>query len=95
VRAVQNATGFYYTATKGTDSHKLEELQDKIRDLMLSRHVDFGVIAMLAAEFRVEAGRRVFGVCLKVRGSLLFPCFLYLVDFAQAKKASRAKERRL
>lgn len=67
MRAVANATGFYYTASQGTDPKKLEALQDKIRDLMLSRNVDFGAVAVLAEEFGMEAGRRVFGVCLKVR----------------------------
>ncbi len=66
VKAVQNATGFYYTAAKGTDPEKLAALQDKIRDLMLSRAVDFSVVAMLASEFKNEAGRRVLGVCLKM-----------------------------
>lgn len=66
LRPVKNAMGFYYTATAGTDPEKLEQLQDSIRDLMLSRKVDFPVVSLLASEFKQEAGRRVFGVCLKI-----------------------------
>lgn len=92
MRAVSNATGFYYAAAQGTDPKKLEALQDKIRDLMLSRVVDFGVVALLAEEFGMEAGRRVFGVCLKVESFLWFcdnECFhfiLFCCRFCSSKK---------
>ena len=66
MRAVKNAMGYYYTSTSGTDPIKLEQLQDSIRDLLLNRVVDFPVISLLASEFKEEAGRRVFGVCLKI-----------------------------
>lgn len=44
---------------------------------MLSRSVDFAAVAVLAEEFGMEAGRRVFGVCLKVCCVFCGFCFVF------------------